>query len=246
LKRTLLTIGADTAALRMVGGAQREVAGAEFESLVQLVTQLESLDDRMRAIGGLRGFLEATVEFGAPPRVRVTGPEPGASRVFADREAAHAWLDEHAGGVPDDPSAEDGAAVADLHEAELGAGLLAKLEERGFSVDDVYGQKDTDRFEVVVDAETVIRAQGLVDVVVEVGRLAEKGVDIQRYKGLGEMNADQLWDSTMNPETRTLYPVVLENEMEADHLFSVLMGPAVEPRREFIAEHALEVRNLDI
>jgi len=76
--------------------------------------------------------------------------------------------------------------------------------------------------------------------------IGDKGVNVSRYKGLGEMNPEQLWSTTMNPETRTLLQVTIEDAISADEIFSILMGDDVLPRKEFIQEHAKEVVNLDI
>jgi len=94
--------------------------------------------------------------------------------------------------------------------------------------------------------ERVLTAKTLREVVDDIVRDARKGLDIQRYKGLGEMNPEQLWATTMNPETRTLLQVKLADAYTADQIFSTLMGDEVEPRRKFIEINALDVRNLDI
>jgi DNA gyrase subunit B len=110
---------------------------------------------------------------------------------------------------------------------------------------DIY-RRSRERFPMVIKDEAEVEVNTIVELLEYMVEHGKKGVTIQRYKGLGEMNPQQLWETTMNPETRTVLNVTIEDAMRADEIFTILMGDKVEPRREFIERHAKEVRVLDI
>lgn len=98
----------------------------------------------------------------------------------------------------------------------------------------------------LINGEEESQCSDLDEVLEKLYKGAKKGISVQRYKGLGEMNAEQLWETTMDPEKRTLLRVRIEDAVAADEMFTVLMGDQVEPRRDFIVKNALEVQNLDV
>ena len=125
--------------------------------------------------------------------------------------------------------------------ALTGASEAMKLNSMAVELHSVYEKFGTLRYR---ENDTIIRSPSqLLEAVFAVGR---KGLSIQRYKGLGEMNPDQLWETTLDPEFRTLLQVKVNHVDTADEMFSKLMGDVVEPRREFIQQNALKVANLDI
>ena len=122
----------------------------------------------------------------------------------------------------------------------LRSGEARRLGEFTATLQETYG---TSAKLVRRDRETAIH--GPLDLLATILEEGEKGLSLQRYKGLGEMNPDQLWETTLDPEARTLLQVKVEDLAEADDLFTKLMGDVVEPRREFIQQNALNVENLD-
>jgi len=133
------------------------------------------------------------------------------------------------------------AEVRALDRALLGSLDARRLNERNAQLREVYGAPGVLRRK---EGETrIFGPRTLLDAVYETGR---KGLSLQRYKGLGEMNPEQLWETTLDREVRTLLQVKLGDLNEADEIFSKLMGDVVEPRREFIQDNALSVANLDV
>ncbi|HRP64392.1 MAG TPA: toprim domain-containing protein, partial [Phycisphaerales bacterium] len=150
------------------------------------------------------------------------------------------------------------ATLRELHENRELQALFAKIAEFGVDIDDyalvqeesVTGEKLPTRYAWIVDPNTekqsiadVPNIPSILSVLHDVGR---RGIEIRRFKGLGEMNAEQLWETTMDPKQRTLLRVTWDAASNADQLFSTLMGEHVESRRAYIEDHALEVKNLDV
>jgi DNA gyrase subunit B len=128
-----------------------------------------------------------------------------------------------------------------LDRALLGSLDARRLNERHAHLVEVYDKPA--RLKRKDKIETVTGPRSLLDAVYETGR---KGIELQRYKGLGEMNPEQLWETTLDPDVRTLLQVKVGDLAEADEIFAKLMGDVVEPRRDFIQENALNVSNLDV
>lgn len=122
---------------------------------------------------------------------------------------------------------------------------IALLREAIQRIEALLGAEGQNRYEVIIKGERV-ETKSLWELYQRVLEFTKRGLMIQRYKGLGEMNPEQLWETTMDPERRTLLQVTVEDAQRADEIFTVLMGDEVEPRKDFIVKHALEVRNLDI
>ncbi|GAB4190122.1 MAG: DNA gyrase subunit B [Phycisphaeraceae bacterium] len=146
----------------------------------------------------------------------------------------------------------------ELHEVRELERLFKVLDGLGLSIDDydlqqeesVTGVQGPTRFELHARdskgepiVEPIVNLRGVVQAVLEHGK---RGLEIKRFKGLGEMDADQLWETTMNPKDRVLLRVTWDAASEAEQLFSILMGEDVEPRRKYIEDHALDVKNLDV
>jgi DNA gyrase subunit B len=153
-------------------------------------------------------------------------------------------------GAPSENGHDSTLEVVDLHEMRAINHLLHELSGYGIKIRDLLSAGTKDGMAIqpftLLSNEEVIRLSSLRDLLVEIRKLGEQGLKLTRFKGLGEMNADELGITSMDPKSRTLLQVTMQDAVGADEIFRVLMGDHVEPRREFIEKHALDVKDLDV
>ena len=232
----------------------------ELQDLVGVISRLESFISSIEKKGILFSELISLKREGVYPQYKVHMGE--AIRFFYDEEElSQAKLEEellqkeqHEKTLQSIPANEltpemhhfqsKSLSVLELFSQEDLDTLQQDLYKFSLSVEQ-YAKGDEPLFEAST-AENITPIYSLRELIGFLRENGRCGLDIQRYKGLGEMNADQLWETTMDPEARTLVQVTLPDAIRADQIFSMLMGEEVAPRRAFIESHALSVKNLDI
>ena len=253
LDKQLLTLASDKAALQTSGTGGARIEGEALVNLCMQVLryrkQLERIDKRAdaRVVDALLhcGIDAAALEAGDPKPVaqaieaylRQHHPEAvplGFTREEDPEHHGHRWR----------VVSRTETAVRDstFNAAFLGGPDYQRLRK----LRDVYAASAVAPLTLSLGVETSKTFATLPAMVTYLFAEARRGLSIQRYKGLGEMNPEQLWETTMNPENRTLMAVRVDDAVAADEIFTVLMGDQVEPRRDFIERFALDVRNLDI
>jgi DNA gyrase subunit B len=231
------------------------IEGPRLQTLLEVVT---GLDNGLRAFGRrnlpLRSFLaRAHAETGLLPLYHVQG-FAGADDAWpytAEELESHQQAHSTSSGESEAEAVGSLLEVTELHEVRTINKWLTRLrDEFGLRADvllpiEMTGDDPPPRFILNRDGEEhpLLDLRSLVAMIRHLG---EKGMKITRFKGLGEMDAEQLWETTMDPTKRTLMKVQLDDVAAANDLFTTLMGDDVEPRREFIEKHALEVKNLDV
>jgi DNA gyrase subunit B len=251
------------------GKDARKLAGDELRRVAELLGKLDELIKVVQRRGiDFADFLHKRDQHGRLPLYQVI--VDGEERFFHDAGTRDQFLREQKIWVDEAEIAQAPATEAEnarteeegfqrlqknqeLHEVKEMEKLFAQLEQYGLAIDDYFltqeesvsGEKLPTRYALSQDGK-LHDVAGVAQLLPEIHKLGKQGIEVKRFKGLGEMNAEQLWETTLDPNKRVLLRVTLQEAGEAERMFSVLMGEDVERRRQFIEEHALEVKNLDV
>jgi len=234
----------------------------EMETLLDTVLEVESFILKLEKKGiGFREFLSLKNEQGHYPRFLVdltTGTkfvyneDEFAELKQADEGAQRMRFEETLASIPEAEQTEEmkvfkpkSLPFVELSEEQGMQTLMEKLGLYSFTLEQYLIAKGK-LLDIEEEGEKRTTMYTLREVIGFLRVNGRKGIEIQRYKGLGEMNADQLWETTMDPEKRTLLRVTVPDMVAADHMFTMLMGEEVPPRRAFIEQYALSIKNLDI
>jgi DNA gyrase subunit B len=258
MMRMFVDLGIEGAVLQ---GGGRTIKGPELRALVEAVMRVEDAIPHVQRKGLTmdRYLQQAEAKTGRLPvyRARYDGKE----EFFHSQEDLDRWIEERekAAGRDLEVHSDDlgspptGTAppilLNEFHGVTETAAAVRELLGLGFQAAEYFRSEDAEGKPkyALGDGADRIAVRGLRDVLKAMRTVGRKGLkDVQRFKGLGEMDAEQLWETTMDPAKRTLLKVTIEDAIQAERMFSILMGEEVEPRREFIEKHALEVKFLDV
>lgn len=260
LQKTLITLGSEETVMEFVNGKKEKLDNSKLGKLLQLLVQMESYVKILRKKGmSLDKFLALKdKKLGSLPLYKVT--YRGEMSYIYSEEYLEKFIKEkqNAEGkeleileeddlVANQEKEEGAIEVIEYHESKEIEKTMRMIESFGFSIDEYFeGHSSKEPRYRLVSGDIEMQAHSLNEILSKVREMGRKGLEIQRYKGLGEMNAEELAETTMNINTRTLLRVKVEDAAKADAIFSTLAGKDVQRRREFIEKHALEAKNLDI
>jgi DNA gyrase subunit B len=276
MRHTLTTLGSDGTSLlvRDENGTEiRRITGEELGKLIETLNRLEELVTVVQRRGiDFADFLSRRDAGGHLPSFRVVVDGGELYFFTADERDAHLktaglWVEEEIAAAPVavEPATNGHTKTKtpvvvnrlqknqELHEVKELERLFGVLDSYNVSIDDYYltqeesvsGEKLPTKYALANETK-VTEVAGVSEIVASVHGIAKQQIEVKRFKGLGEMNSEQLWETTLDPSKRVLLRVNLLEAAEAERMFSVLMGEDVERRRQFIEEHALEVKNLDV
>ena len=257
----LLSLGTSDVHLRLASHSDNLDAD-EVKKLVAAIIGVEAHIGTIERKGTpFREFLASKNDEGLLPRYIVTiggeqkfvySKEEFAALKTEDEDLQRIAFDETLAAIPEEERTEEmmqfhakSLAYLELFEEEEMEALKERLASFNLTIEN-YQTADGKLFDIIEEDETEHAMYTLKECIDFLRVNGRRGIEIQRYKGLGEMNADQLWETTMDPTKRTLLQVKLSDVVQADHMFTMLMGEEVAPRRHFIESHALSVKNLDI